>query len=206
MFCGLLIILVLWKFSGRSGSNNKMLALSLGCICYTLLLNHLMFTGYLVKIPHFSRTGFITGYLIFPLLYVYIRNSFYPGKLWRKKDWWLLVPAVFYIIDLFPFFILSGQEKAKMVPSIIHFNQVRWRVDQGWISPYWFHFTLLYSLAAIIWVVIVKMILQNQRMEGERISRTNKPLFGMIVMLAVSYFFISFPGLVGSLLNGCIFI
>ena len=193
--------MVLWKFSGRGGSNNKMLALSLGCICYTLLINHLMFTGYLVKVPHLSRTAMISGYLIFPSLYVYVRNSFYPGKLWRKKDWWLLVPSIFHIIDLFPFFILSGKEKAKMLPSIISHNQIRWRIDQGWISPYWFHFTLLYSLAAIIWVVIVKMILRNQQMEGERISKTNKPLFGMIVMLTASYFVISFPGLFGALFN-----
>ena len=201
LFCGLLIILVLLKFSSRSGSNNKILALSLFCICYVLLINHLMFTGYLVKVPHLSRTAMIAGYLIFPSLYIYIRNSFYPGKLWRKKDWWLLVPSVFHIIDLFPFFLLSGQEKAKMLPSIINKNQVRWRIDQGWISPFWLHFLLLYGMAVIIWVAIVKMILQNQRMEGERISKTNKPLFGMIVMLTASYFMISFPGLFGALFN-----
>jgi hypothetical protein len=45
------------------------------------------------------------------------------------------------------------------------------------------------------------MIFQNQRMEGERISKTNKPLFNMIIMLAASYFIISFPGLVGSILD-----
>ena len=201
LFCGLLLIMVLWKFSGRSGSNNKMLALSLFCICYSLLINQFIYTGYIVEVPHFSRTAIIAANLIFPFLYVYIRNSFYPGKLWRKKDWWLLAPAVFYIIDLFPFFILSGHEKAKMLPSIFRDNHTRWRIDQGWISPYWLHFVLGYGMTFFLWVVIIKMILQNQRMEGERISKTNKPLFSMIVMLAALYFFISFPGLIGALFD-----
>jgi AraC-like DNA-binding protein len=201
LFCGLLVIVVLWKFSGHSGSNNKMLALSLFFICYSLLINQFIYTGYLVKVPHFSRTGIIAGNLIMPFLYIYVRNSFYPGKLWRGKDWWLLAPAVFYIIDLFPFFILSGQEKAKLGPTIFNNNQMRWRVDQGWISPSWFQFVLLYGMATFLWVIIVKMILQNQRMEGERISKTNKPQFNMIVMLTVFYFVISFPGLIGAVFN-----
>jgi AraC-like DNA-binding protein len=202
LFCGLLVIMVLWKFSGRSSSsNNKMLALSLFFICYSLLVNQFIYTGYLVEVPHFSRTAIIAGNLIFPFLFVYVRNSFYPGKLWRGKDWWLLLPAAFYIIDLFPYFLLPGEEKAKMIPAIFGNNRARWRVDQGWISPYWLHFVLGYGMTFFLWVAIIKMILQNQRMEGERVSKTNKPLFSMIVMLAALYFFISFPGLIGALLD-----
>jgi AraC-like DNA-binding protein len=201
LFCGLLLIMVLWRYSSGSGSNNKMLALSLFCICYSLLINQLIYTGDIVEVPHFSRTAIIAGNLIFPFLYVYVRNSFYPGQLWRKKDWWLLAPAVFYVIDLFPYFMLSGQEKAKLIPSIFNDSKTRWRVDQGWISPYWLHFVLGYGMTFFLWIVIIRMIVQNQRMEGEKVSATNKPLFGMIVMLAALYFFISFPGLIGAIFN-----
>jgi AraC-like DNA-binding protein len=201
LFCGLLVIIVLLKFSGRSSSNNKMLALSLFSICYSLLINQFIYTGYIVEIPHFSRTAMIAGNLVMPFLYVYVRNSFYPGKLWREKDWWLLLPAVFFIIDLFPYFLLSGEEKVKMIRVIFGNNEARWRIEEGWMSPYWLHFVLLYSMASFLWVVIFKMVLQNQRMEGERISKTNKPLFNMIIMLTASYFIISFPGLFGSILD-----
>lgn len=178
-----------------------MLALSLFCICYSLLINLFIYTGYLVEVPHFSRTAIIAAHLIFPFLYLYIRNTFYPGQLWRKRDWWLITPLVFYIIDLFPFFMLSGQEKAKLIPAMYSNNQLRWRLDQGWISPYWLHFALLYGFASFLWVIIIRMILQNQRMEGEKVSKTNKPLFGMIIMLAASYFLLSFPGFIGALMN-----
>jgi AraC-like DNA-binding protein len=199
LFCGLLLIIVLWTFSGRSGANNKWLALSLFCICYSLFINQLIYTGNIFKVPHLSRTAIISGNLILPFLYVYIRNSFYPGKLWRKNDWWLLTPAIFYIIDFFPYFILSGQEKAKMLPSMFGNNRTRWRIDEGWISPFWLHFVLLYGMASFLWAVIIKMILQNQRMEGKRISKTNKPLFNMIVMLAASSFLLAIPGFIGAL-------
>jgi uncharacterized membrane protein len=96
---------------------------------------------------------------------------------------------------------LSGQEKAKILHSIFSNNLARWRVDEGWLSPFWFHFLILYGMATFYWVVIVKMILKNQRMEGEQISKTNKPLFNMIVMLTASYFILTVPGLLGSLLN-----
>jgi AraC-like DNA-binding protein len=202
LFCGLLVIMVLWKFSGRSSSsNNKMLALSLFCVCYVLLINQFIYTGYIVEIPHLSRTAIIAGNLVMPFLYVYVRNTFYPGKIWRDKDWWLLAPAVFYIIDLFPYFILSGEEKAKRLPVIFGDNHARWRVDEGWISPYWLQILLLYAVASFLWVVILRMVLQNKQMEGETISKTNKPLFNMIVMLTASYFFISFPGFFGALLD-----
>lgn len=201
LFCGLLVITVLWKFSGRSSSNNKMLALSLFCVCYAMLINQFIYTGFLVKVPHLSRTAIIAGNLIMPFFYVYVRNTFYPGRIWRDKDWWLLAPAVFYIIDLFPYFILSGEEKVKKVPMIFGDNYARWRVDEGWISPYWFPILLLYTVASFLWVVILKMVLQNKQMEGETISKTNKPLFNMIVVLTVSYFFLSFPGFLGALLD-----
>jgi AraC-like DNA-binding protein len=203
LFCGILVMVVLWRFSGRSNPNNKMLALSLFFVCYSLLINHFIFTGYLVEVPHLARTAVLAGNLIFPFLYVYIRNSFYPGKLWKKIDWWLLAPSIFYIVDLFPFFILSGEEKAKMIPAIFGNIQSRWRMDQGqgWLCPFWLHFFILYGMGTFFWVIIVKMILRNQQMEGDRISKTNKPLFNMLVMLTASYFILTVPGLVGTLLN-----
>ncbi len=203
LFCGMLVIVVLWKFSGRSNPNNKMLALSLFFVCYGLFINQLIFSGDLVEVPHLTRTGVLAGNLVFPFLYIYVRNSFYPGKLWRYRDWWVLVPAVFYFIDLFPFFILSGQEKAKMLQSMFGNSLERWRMDQGggWLFPFWFHFFILYGMGTFFWVLIFKMVLKNQRMEGERISKTNKPLFSMIVMLTASYFILTVPAFLGTILE-----
>lgn len=178
-----------------------MLAISLFFICYTLLINQIILTGYIVRVPHFSKTAMISGYLVMPFLFVYIRNTFYPGKLWNKKDWWLLAPVIFYIIDLLPFFLLSGQEKAKILPSIFTNAHIRMRIDEGWITPFWVHYVLMYGMAAMLWVITIKMIVQNHRMEGDTISRTNKPLFGMIIMLAISYAIMTFPGLFGAVLG-----
>lgn len=201
LFSGVIIILVLWAFGSRNLSNNKMLALSLACVWYILLMNQFNISGYILEIPHFSRTAILTGFFVLPLLFVYIRNTFYPGKIWRRKDWWFLIPPIFYIIDLFPYYMLSGERKAKLMAPIFKDASMRMAVNEGWLTPNWVHYLLLYSLSFYLWIVIIRMIFRNLHMEGKKISATNKPLFLMLVMLAVSYGFMIIPGFVGAIFS-----
>lgn len=199
LFCGVLIILVLWTFGARNLSNNKMLALSLACVWYILLMNQFNITGFILQIPHFSRTAILAGFLALPLLYVYTRNTFYPGKICKRKDWWFLIPPAFYIIDLAPYFVLSAESKAKLMEPVFKDASMRMAVNEGWLAPNWVHYSVLYSVAFYLWIGIIRIIIRNQHMEGEKISVTNKPLYLMLVMLSIAFSIMIVPGLIGAI-------
>jgi AraC-like DNA-binding protein len=201
LLCGILIILVLWAYGSRNNSNNKILAISLFFVWYILLINHLNIQGTIIKFPHLSRTALIPGYLAVPFLYIYIRNTFYPGRIWQSRDWMFLLLPVFYIIDLAPFFILPGAEKEKMFSSILKGVRLKMQISEGWLTPVWMHYALLYSVSGVLMALIIIIIIKNQKLENDRISTTNKPLYGMLIMLAISYSIMTFPGLIGSILG-----
>src|SRR5664279_1419837 len=99
LILGAITILFLLLFRSKSSRNNFFLALSLFIIWFSLLINYLNQSQLMMKVPFFFRTGNITGYLILSFLYIYARNTFYPGVFWRRQDFLFLIPCAFYIID-----------------------------------------------------------------------------------------------------------
>src|SRR5689334_23606671 len=111
LFNGILILLLIVAYSIRGSRNRIFLAISLFFVWYTLLVVMLTITRQILEFPWLHRTGMITAYLAFPFLYIYSRNTFYPGRFWKKTDWLLLIPTVFYIIDFLPFFLMPTDQK-----------------------------------------------------------------------------------------------
>ncbi len=106
LILGLLVIILLLFYRNRSINNsNILLSINIICITYLLFINQLNYSREMLNYPFFARTGNIAGFLVVPFLYLYSRNSFYPGLRWRKRDWLFLIPAFFYTIDLLPFFL-----------------------------------------------------------------------------------------------------
>ena len=113
LFNGILVLILIFAYSYYRVLNKLFLGFSLFFVWYSLLILQLNDSGLILEYPFLQRTGLITAYLAFPFLYLYSRNTFYPGKLWRKTDWLLLLPAIFYVIDLMPFFYdAPGREKS----------------------------------------------------------------------------------------------
>ncbi|HEY1872365.1 MAG TPA: hypothetical protein VGG71_14980, partial [Chitinophagaceae bacterium] len=111
LFSGILVLLLILGYSFFRTVNKIFLGLSLFFVWYSLLILWLNETGLILQYPTLQRTGLIAGYLAFPFLLIYSRNTFYPGRLWWKTDWILLLPAVIYVIDFMPFFLLPAKQK-----------------------------------------------------------------------------------------------
>ena len=103
LFNGILVLLLIFAYSIYRSINKIFLGLSIFFVWYSLLILWLNTTGLILDYAFLERTGLIAAYLAFPFLFIYSRNTFYPGKLWRLSDWLLMVPAIIYIIDLMPF-------------------------------------------------------------------------------------------------------
>ncbi|MFN5647049.1 MAG: hypothetical protein ACK458_05995, partial [Sphingobacteriales bacterium] len=117
LYVGPVVFMVLFFMSARKNTNNIFLGLSLLCIWGALFINELHNSKRILDYPHLTRTGNIFAYLIYPFLYLYIRNTFYPGKIWQKFDYLLLLPALFYLVDMFPFFFLKSAAEKKAIAA-----------------------------------------------------------------------------------------
>src|SRR5690349_10066439 len=102
LFNGIIVMLLIMTYSVRRSINRIFLGLSIFFVWYTLFVVYLTLTKEILHYPTFHRTALISSYLAIPFLYMYSRNSFYPGNLWRKTDWLFFLPVVIYLIDYLP--------------------------------------------------------------------------------------------------------
>ena len=150
LFNGFMVLLLIVAYSFRRSINRIFLGLSIFFIWYTLLVIVLTLTEQILNYPALHRTGIISTYLAIPFLYIYSRNTFYPAKLWRKTDWILLLPAVVYLIDFMPFFIMPAEQKIAILRENLSNSERMILAGEGWMG-----FTGLYFPFAYVWVAII---------------------------------------------------
>jgi AraC-like DNA-binding protein len=195
------MVLRLFIFYKKSNINTLMLALALFCVWHGVLTSYLNETRLILHFPFLIRTGIFTGYLIAPFLYLYVRNSFYPGIFWKNTDWLLLVPSLIYLIDLLPFFISSPELKIAIFNSSLNDSSRYFRVKEGWIGLTGFHFSFVYIWSFMLQALQVRMIFLNRDVKDRKEASENKHLFWFLVIITLCYLPLSVPGLFGILMH-----
>jgi len=197
LFNGLLALLLIIAYSFRRGANRIFLGLSLLCVWHSLFMVHLNVTGLVLKFPALHRTGLLTAYLAFPFLYIYSRNTFYPGKFWRKTDWLFLLPAMLYTIDFLPFFLLPPEQKIEIFRENISNTAKIFLADEGWLGLPGFHFTFIYIWIAIIMFLQARLIILNWNLESGFKTAHNRRLLYFILTITLLYVPLFIPGIFG---------
>jgi AraC-like DNA-binding protein len=201
IYAGPLVIIVLFSHAFRKNSNNAFLALSLLCIWYGILATRLIISRQIFDYPALIRTGNIVGYLIYPFLYIFVRNTFYPGKTWRTSDLLLLLPALVYVIDMWPFYFAPVEEKIAVFRESLSNLQKLQRVSEGWMKLKGLHFILRYAFSFLLLVLIIRMIYRNRdNMAWQTGSLVNRPFYFM-VFLTILYSPLLFPGIFGAIFH-----
>lgn len=201
IYAGPLVIIVLFSHAFRKNPNNAFLALSLLCIWYGILATRLILSRQIFDYPALIRTGNIGGYLIYPFLYIFIRNTFYPGRIWRTSDFLLLLPASIFVIDMLPFYFSPAEEKIAIFRESLSSLQKLQSFSEGWMKLKGFHFILRYVFSFVLLVLIIVMIYRNRdNMAWQRGSQVNRPYYFM-VFLTVFYAPSLFPGIFGAILH-----
>ena len=197
LFNGLLALLLIIAYSFRRSKNKIFLGLSLFFVWYSLLVLYLNATHLILQFPALLRTGILAAYLSFPFLYIYSRNTFYPGRFWRTSDWLLLVPAVVYLMDLMPFFILPAEEKIAIWRNNLVDNRQMLLAREGWLGFAGFHFTFTYIWITIIMVFQLRLISKNWNLETGFKSNHNRRLLYFILTISLLYIPLFLPGIFG---------
>ena len=201
LFNGILVLILIFAYSYYRVLNKLFLGLSLFCVWYSLLILQLNDSGLILQYPFLQRTGLITAYLAFPFLYLYSRNTFYLGKLWRKKDWILLLPAIIYVIDLLPFFLMPLEERNLIWRENLDDPKKMLLAREGWIGLAGFHFAFIYVWTAIIMFFQARLINRNKKIHIGFKSIHNRRLLSFIIMISLLYLPLFIPGIFGILFN-----
>jgi AraC-like DNA-binding protein len=201
LYSGPLVIIVLFSHAFRKNPNNAFLALSVLCVWYGLVVTRLMITRQIFNYPAMIRTGNIGGYLIYSFLYIYVRNTFYPGRLWRSADLLLLVPALIYVADMLPFFLAPANEKIAIFKESLSSLKKLHGVTEGWIHIKGLHFILRYLFAFVLLLLIIVMMYRNRNNQAWQAStQVNRPFY-FVLLLTVLYSPTLFPGIFGVILH-----
>lgn len=185
VFIGLIVISLLVTYGVKIQRNNWLLVGSLFCLLYSLFATWLIDTQNIAKVPYLARVGNIFGYMVYPFLYLFARNTFYPGPLLRKIDFLFFLPATFYITDMIPFFILSNDEKVLIVKSNLLNNKNTY--NEGWLVHPTFHFGFRTYWSAFIHVLFGILLYKNWRTNQQSLNQNNHNVFRFLLTLAIIF-------------------
>lgn len=133
--------------------------------------------GYAASFPHLFRMSFLPGALIMPLSFLYLSRRLYAKKL-AWFDLMHLLPFFVYLLDYFPFLILSADEKLRLyLQESKDPMRLKLAYDEGWFMPAFGHVILRYILFIIYWLAqgfMLHRALQNPNhpLAYQRVTQT----------------------------------
>jgi len=112
-----------------------------------------------------------------------------------------MLPVLFYIIDLFPFFISNSEHKVAVMNDNLNNPSLMFRVVDGWIALNGFHFIFRYLWASLLLIWITAIIFRNRKITKQSKGSLNKSLFWFIAIISVLQIPLIIPELFGVLFH-----
>ena len=171
--------------------SNRLLGLFLFLLGLQNLIVFLVYTRFMLKIPHIYRVFGPTTLLIMPIGYFYVRSVLRRESRFRKYDWLILIPAILYAINLMPVYLMPSDEKLALVQNYLRNPKLQAKFNEGLFPPY------VFPLVRVIWstvffVKLFNMVRQFKARVDARILQMNKDLlqwltvFSYIMLVFVS--------------------
>lgn len=153
--CFLLLTLAIMVTFRKKGSNllaRRFLSAYFWCFFYAALVSYLVLYTYITQVPHLFRTAFLTWSLVMPFSYLYFQQSLYPRRL-KLTDGIHFLPFLVYLVDYFPFFLWSGEEKLALLMQLTS-EERRTGFNEGWFMPKQGYYII--RLAQIIFYLVAE--------------------------------------------------
>lgn len=130
---------------------NKLISLYFLTLSYGLTGSSIVINNLLIDIPHMARTTLLVVLVLNPILYFAIEKGVFYKK-FKWQDLIHFIPAILYIINFLPFFLLSKAEKIIKIKSskIAEFGE-------GWLFPNYF-----IPVFILIHIIFYSIVIFNQ--------------------------------------------
>jgi hypothetical protein len=139
---------------------NFYLAAYFWCFGLSVMISLAVVFGYVHSYPHVYRLSFFPGALIMPFAFLYLRRKLYATKP-SLFDLLHFLPFFLYLIDYFPFLLLSGSEKLQIyLLEAKDPIRIKLAYSEGWFMPGFGHVILRYILFLGYWIAQVWILLK----------------------------------------------
>jgi AraC-like DNA-binding protein len=141
----------------KSNPVNLPLAFGQIILAVAIWVSFLVVSQLLVHWPFLFRTGSFFALVFVPLPFLYVR--FYTEKrTWRWYDFLHFIPALVFLVDFWPIFTLSNQEKlALILKDIADENQFALLRESRFFPP-GFHQSFRTILFSVYWLVEIRLV------------------------------------------------
>ena len=163
VFGFVLIAVLLYK---NKRPSTWFLAFFLFIYTYGSLVLFLFITRYLLEVPYLYRTGWFFLYISAPALLFYVIYLFNEQRPLQWKDALHLIPAMVYLVDLMPYFLLSNEHKREIVKAVFENKALTVLFREGWIMGSGMHVLLKHAIALGYILYIAVMVRRKKKALG----------------------------------------
>ena len=184
--------LILFIYSIKKNKSNLPLAYTYLSLSIATFFSLLIYSGLFVHFPDLYRFGNIFGYIFVPLPFIYVQ-SITRNRSFLWTDLLHFIPALIYLIDFFPIFLLSTEEKLALIQLEINDINSFTQYKQSWIFPDGFHQTFRTILISIYWMMQGLILIQWKKGKKDPFNSFEKEWVTWIIFFMTFQFLMFFP-------------
>lgn len=188
LILGLILTLFYTRHNFKAGLPQKLLALVFFCMLYLFVVQFLIIFNFISNYPIFFRTGALSTLVYIPLMYFYVVLNLETKK-WNWIYLMHFIPAVLYLVNFFPFFIKSFQEKQQIIYQIEQANTLYFYNEGFLVSDKFVH--ALRILQVLVYIILLLLLTQKNWAQLKRNVFLKRVSLASIAYLSI-YFLIAF--------------
>jgi AraC-like DNA-binding protein len=189
---GFITGIILFIYSVKKNKSNLPLAYTFLSLSIAIFFGLLTYSGLFVHFPELYRFGNIFGYVFAPLPFIYVQ-SITKNRAFLWTDLLHFIPALIYIFDFFPVFMLSSEEKLALIQLEINDINSFTAYRQSWIFPDGFHQTFRTILISVYWLLQGLVLIQWKRGKKDPFNSFEKEWVTWIIFFMTFQFLMFFP-------------
>ena len=188
-----LIFFIHWMGNKKPSLPNFLFRCFLIANAYYFIVAALIKSEAILTVPHLFRTGTIAGLLATPLVYLILIKSL-KNEPWKNIDYLHFVPALLYIIDFIPFFMLPTESKLELLANLSKSGDTATLgFEEGWVfnGTFWVMSKVLQPLTySIFCFITLDRIIKKS---GRSFKNDNRRLILLLYWLSTYLFLNTIP-------------
>lgn len=195
IFCAFLTIyILLFKENALKSYADYLLSvyffLQIWCVGVYLLI----FSGWIIFVPHLYKSAAPINFLLPPLSYIYVRVVLFNEKKFNYKDIFHFVPFLLFFLNYVPFYILATDQKRSIVEAASNNFAHTYQYNAGFIPEY--VSAIIRPIQILVYVIFQWLIIIKYKRTNKSLQ-VQKQIFNVVKWLkifswATTLFFLSF--------------
>ena len=182
----------------KEKTHSKFLLVILLIILAILNANGVLFhLGWYLQLPWMHKMAIPFSLLIAPVAYLYMRSVLNGELTYRKYDWLLLLPAILFAMNLWPYYTMPIAEKRAYLEEFYKDSSLRSKESEGLLPAYFFYF--IRAVWSIFFIFLnFRLLVRFKREASEKVLSDNqavltwlKQLNGLLTGLVMAALFVA---------------